>query len=137
MSTLTRSIPLVDLRAQFHALRGEVLAEIERVLEGMELLLGPATRAFEQEFATYCGVRHCITVSNGTDALHLALRACGIGPGDEVITVPNTFVATVEAIELAGARAVLVDVDPQVGNLDASLLEAAITPRTRAIIPVH
>lgn len=137
MRVATRSIPLVDLRAQFQAIRAEVLAEIEAVLDGMELTLGPNTRAFEQEFAAYCGVRHCITVGNGTDALHVALRACGIGPGDEVITVPNTFVATVEAIELAGARAVLVDIDPRTGNMDPARAAAAITPETRALLPVH
>jgi dTDP-4-amino-4,6-dideoxygalactose transaminase len=127
----------VDLRAQFRALRGEIMPAIEAALEQMQLMLGPNTRAFEAEFAAYCGVRHAFAVSNGTDALHLALRACDIGPGDEVITVPNTFVATVEAIVLAGAQPVLVDVDPDTGNMDPARIEEAITPRTRALMPVH
>lgn len=137
MSVAMRSIPLVDLRAQLEPLREEILCEIGQVLDSMELLLGPNTRSFEDEFAAYCGVRHGIAVSNGTDALHLALRAAGIGPGDEVVTVPNTFAATVEAIELAGARASLVDIDPATGNLDPARLQSALTPNTRAIIPVH
>lgn len=137
MSVATRSIPLVDLRAQYQALRDELLPEIEAVLEGMQLLLGPNTRAFERDFAAYCGANHALTVSNGTDALHVALRACGIGGGDEVITVANTFVATVEAIEMSGARAVLVDIDPRTGTLDPDQVEAAISPRTRAVLPVH
>jgi dTDP-4-amino-4,6-dideoxygalactose transaminase len=137
MSVAMRSIPLVDLRAQLEPLREELLCEIGQVLDSMELLLGPNTRSFEDEFAAYCGVRHGIAVSNGTDALHLALRAAGIGPGDEVVTVPNTFAATVEAIELAGARASLVDIDPATGNLDPARLQSALTPNTRAIIPVH
>jgi dTDP-4-amino-4,6-dideoxygalactose transaminase len=137
MSVAMRSIPLVDLRAQLEPLREELLCEIGQVLDSMELLLGPNTRSFEDEFAAYCGVRHGIAVSNGTDALHLALRAAGIGPGDEVVTVPNTFAATVEAIELAGARAILVDIDPATGNLDPARLQSALTPNTRAIIPVH
>jgi dTDP-4-amino-4,6-dideoxygalactose transaminase len=137
MSVAMRSIPLVDLRAQLAPLREELLCEIGQVLDSMELLLGPNTRSFEDEFAAYCGVRHGIAVSNGTDALHLALRAAGIGPGDEVVTVPNTFAATVEAIELAGARASLVDIDPATGNLDPARLQSALTPNTRAIIPVH
>jgi dTDP-4-amino-4,6-dideoxygalactose transaminase len=137
MSVAIRSIPLVDLRAQLAPLREELLLEIGQVLDSMDLFLGPNTRSFEDEFAAYCGVRHGIAVSNGTDALHLALRAAGIGPGDEVVTVPNTFAATVEAIELAGARAILVDINPVTGNLDPDRLESALTPKTRAIIPVH
>jgi dTDP-4-amino-4,6-dideoxygalactose transaminase len=130
-------IPLLDLRAQYQSHRQEILDAIERVLDGMTLFLGPEQAAFEQEFATYCGAAHGVGVSNGTDALNLALRACGVGPGDEVITVSNTFIATVEAISLVGARAVFVDVDPVTYNMDCSLLAAALTPRTRAIMPVH
>lgn len=137
MSVVSRSIPLVDLRAQYRQIREEIRASIDGVLEGMELVLGPATQRFEQEFAAYCGTRHGMTVGNGTDALHLALRACGVSPGDEVITVSNTFVATVEAIELTGAQAVLVDIDPRIGTMDAGKVEVAIGPRTRAIVPVH
>jgi dTDP-4-amino-4,6-dideoxygalactose transaminase len=99
--------------------------------------LGPNTRAFEDEYAAYCGTQFCIGVGNGTDALHLALRAAGIGPGDEVITVSHTFIATIEAIELVGARPVLVDIDPRTFNIAPEGIERAITPRTKAIIPVH
>lgn len=130
-------ISLLDLRAQYQSQRQEILAAIERVLDGMTLFLGPEQAAFEREFAAYCGVQHGVGVSNGTDALHLALRACGIGPGDEVITVSNTFIATVEAISMVGARAVFVDVDPDTYTLDCSQLAQALTPRTRAIMPVH
>lgn len=131
------SVPLVDLVAQFHSLRDEVMAAIENVLSSGELFLGPQTRAFEAEYAGYCGTRSAIAVGNGTDALHLALRSAGIGPGDEVITVSHTFIATIEAIWLVGARPVLVDIDPASFNMDPTLVERAITPRTRAIIPVH
>src|SRR5712692_10949320 len=104
-------IPLVDLRAQYQTIKHEVLAAVEDVLEHMQLFLGPRAQAFEQEFATYCGCRYGVGLSNGTDALALALRACDIGAGDEVITVANTFIATVEAIALVGAIPVFVDVD--------------------------
>jgi dTDP-4-amino-4,6-dideoxygalactose transaminase len=137
MTTITRSIPLVDLRAQYRTIREEVLSEVEQTFEGMQLILGPKLSAFETAFASFCGARHAIGVKNGTDALHVAIRACGIGPGDEVITVGNTFVATAVAVELAGATPVLVDPDPSIGNLDPSKVEAAITPRTRALLPVH
>ncbi len=130
-------IPLLDLRAQYQPLRQEILAAVARVLDGMTLFLGPEQMQFEQEFAAYCGSAHGVGVSNGTDALNLALRACGIGAGDEVITVSNTFIATVEAITLVGARTVFVDVDPQTATMDCSQLAQAWTPRTRAIMPVH
>lgn len=130
-------IPLLDLRAQYQSHRQEILAAVERVLDGMTLFLGPEQAAFEREFAAYCGVEHGVGVSNGTDALNLALRACGIGSGDEVITVSNTFMATVEAISLVGARAVFVDVDPETYTMDCAQLVDALTPHTRAIIPVH
>ncbi len=130
-------IPLLDLRAQFQRHRQEYLDAITRVLDGMTLFLGPEQEAFEREFATYCGAAHGVGVSNGTDALNLALRAVGVGPGDEVITVSNTFIATVEAIHLVGARPVFVDVDPETYTMDWSQLESALTPRTRAILPVH
>src|SRR5579884_4320313 len=106
------TIPLVDLKAQYQTIKHEVLPAIERVLEGMSLYLGPEQQAFEQEFAAYCQSGYGISVSNGTDALALALRACQIGPGDEVITVANTFIATVEAISMVGATPVFIDVDP-------------------------
>jgi len=107
------------------------------VLEGGWYILGEQVAAFESEFASRCGVAHAVGVGSGTAALHLALAACGVGPGDEVITVSHTATATVAAIELAGARPVLVDIDPMCYTLDPDWLEAAITPRTRAVIPVH
>lgn len=130
-------IPLLDLRAQYQSHRTEILEAIERVLDGMTLFLGPEQAAFEREFAAYCGAAHGVGVSNGTDALNLALRACGVGPGDEVITVSNTFIATVEAITLVGARPVFVDVDPETYTMDCSQLAQALTPQTKAIMPVH
>lgn len=130
-------VPLVDLQAQYQTIKQDVLAAIESVLDGMQLFLGPQQKAFEQEFAAYCGCRYGISLSNGTDALHLALRACGISHGDEVITVANTFIATAEAISLVGATPVFVDIDPDSYTLDWRQLESALTPRTRAIIPVH
>ncbi len=130
-------IPLVDLRAQFRTIQPEVMIAIENVLTDMQLFLGPETQAFEQEFAHYCTRDFGIGCSNGTDALILALRACGIGPGHEVITVSNTFIATVEAIALVGATPVFIDIDPQTYTMDWTQLEQALTPHTRAIIPVH
>ena len=130
-------IPLVDLRAQYQTIRSEVLAAIEDVLSGMQLFLGKQSQAFEQEFAAFCGCDYGVGCATGTDALMLALRACEIGPGDEVITVSNTFIATVEAIALVGAIPVFVDIDPETYTLDWTQLERVLTPRTRAIIPVH
>ncbi len=130
-------IPLVDLQAQYKLLKQEMIATIEGVLENMQLFLGPHSQAFENEFAQYCGCRYGIGLSNGTDALALALRACDIGQGDEVITVANTFIATVEAIAMAGATPVFVDIDPDTYTLDWRQLEQVLTPQTRAIIPVH
>ncbi len=134
---LTMQIPFVDLKAQYATVREEVQAAMLAVLDGMDLVLGPNLRAFESEFAAYCGAAHAIGVAQGTDALTLALRACGIGPGDEVITVSHTFIATAEAITQLGATPVFVDIDPATYTLDPSKLEAAIGPRTRAIVPVH
>jgi dTDP-4-amino-4,6-dideoxygalactose transaminase len=130
-------VPLVDLGAQFAPIKHEVLAGIEEVLESMHLFLGPHNAAFEEEFAAYCGTRACITVANGTDALHLALRAADVGPGDEVITVAHTFFATTEAIILAGATPVYVDIDPATYLIDVAQIEARVTSRTKAILPVH
>jgi dTDP-4-amino-4,6-dideoxygalactose transaminase len=130
-------IPLVDLKAQYETVRDEVQLALVQALESMELTLGPNLRAFEAEFAIHCGVEHTVGVSSGTDALYLALRACGVGPGDEVITVANTFVATVEAIVLLGATPVFVDIDPDTYTLDPARLRGAIGPRSRAIVPVH
>ena len=130
-------IPLVDLKAQYATIKSEILPAIEDVLEGMQLFLGPQTVQFEAEFAAYCQAQYGVGVSTGTEALVLALRACQIGPGDEVITVANSFIATVEAIALVGARPVFVDVDEETYTLDWHQLEAVLTERTRAIIPVH
>src|SRR5437660_236424 len=130
-------IPLVDLQAQYQTIKHEVLPAIEDALESMQLFLGPQVQAFEREFAAYCGCEYGIGVSTGTDALVLALRACDIGPGDKVITVTNTFIATVEAIALVGATPVFVDIDPDTYTMDWRQLESVLTPRTRAIIPVH
>ncbi len=130
-------IPLVDLKAQYAALRPEIDAAMQRVLENTAFILGREVEEFEGAFAAYCGAQHAIGVASGTAALHLALLACGVESGDEVITTPHTFIATAEAISHAGARPVFVDIDPTTYNLDPALVEAAIGPRTRAIVPVH
>lgn len=130
-------VPLVDLRAQYREIKDEVLSAIGSALEGMQLFLGENVEAFEHEFAQYCGTRFCVGVGSGTDALILALRSCGVGPGDEVITVANTFIATVEAIHLVGATPVFVDIDPETHTMDPRQIEPAITSCTRAIVPVH
>ncbi len=131
------AIPQADPGANYRAHRAEIDAAIARTLESGRYILGPEVEAFEAEFAAYCGVAHASGVGSGTEALTLALRAVGVGPGDEVITVAHTAVATVAAIEAAGARPVLVDVDPVFYTLDPARLDAAITTRTRAVIPVH
>jgi dTDP-4-amino-4,6-dideoxygalactose transaminase len=130
-------IPFVDLKAQYRALQQEIDAAIAGVLQRTEFILGSEVEAFEREFASYCGAGYAVACGSGTGALHLALLAAGIGPGDEVITVPFTFVATVEAICYTGARPVFVDVDETTCLMDAARLEAAITPRTKAVLPVH
>jgi dTDP-4-amino-4,6-dideoxygalactose transaminase len=130
-------IPLVDLQAHYSVLKPEIMAALEEVLDSMQLFLGPQVKAFEQNFATYCQCQYAVGVSSGTDALAIALRACDIGPGDEVITVANTFIATVEAIALVGAKPVFVDVDPETYLLDWRQLEQVCSPRTRAVLPVH
>lgn len=117
--------------------KAEIDAAVAKVMDGGRYILGEEVELFEQEFAAYIGVAHAIGVASGTDALHLALRACGIGHGDEVITVSHTAVATVAAIELAGAMPVLVDIEPDYFTMDPRKLEAAVTPRTKAVIPVH
>ena len=130
-------IPLVDLQAQHEELRAEVEAAAVRVLRSGRYALGPEVEAFEAEFAGYCGTRHAVGVSSGTSALVVALTACGIGPGDEVLTVPFTFVATVAAIRQTGARARFVDVAAPALTMDPTAVEQAVTERTRAIVPVH
>jgi len=130
-------IPILDLAAQYRELKSEIDAAIARVFESSQFVLGKETAAFEEEFAAYCGVRHALGVSSGTGALHLALLAAGIGPGDEVITVPFTFFAPTATIGYVGATPVYVDIDPRTFNMDVRRIEAAITERTRAILPVH
>ena len=130
-------IGLLDLAAEYHELKSEIDAAVARVFESGQYVLGSEVAALEEEFADYCDVRHAVAVSSGTSALHLALLAAGIGPGDEVITTPFTFYATVAAIGYVGAVPVYVDIDPAAFNMDPARIEAAITPRTRAILPVH
>ena len=130
-------VPLLDLKAEYAELKGEILPALERVCEKSAFVLGEEVEAFEREFADYCGTRHCVAVSSGTAALHLGLLALGVQEGDEVITSPNTFIATAETITYCGARPVFVDIDPATANLDPNLIERAITKRTRAIVPVH
>ncbi len=137
VTTKTQEIPLVDLRAQYATIRDEVRKAIDDVLDSMQLTIGPNVRAFDQEWAAYCGTKHAIGVGSGTDALQLAIRAVGVSSGDEVITVSHTFFATVEAIVYANARPILVDVDEKTMLMDPAAVAAAITPRTKAIIPVH
>jgi dTDP-4-amino-4,6-dideoxygalactose transaminase len=130
-------IPFVDLQAQYRALKPEIDAAVLRVLENAQFILGPAVAAFEKDFAAYCHTTEAVGVNSGTSALHLALLAAGVGPGDEVITVPYTFVATVAAIEYSGATPVFVDVEPDYWTMDPARIERAITPKTKAIVPVH
>lgn len=131
------SIPLVNPRASYFACKKEIDAAIASVMESGRYILGQEVSAFEQEFAAYIGVRFGIGVGSGTEALHIALRACGIRPGDEIVTVSHTAVATVSAIQLCGARPILVDIDLSTFVMDVSQVERAITSRTKAVIPVH
>ncbi|HUA13892.1 MAG TPA: DegT/DnrJ/EryC1/StrS family aminotransferase [Verrucomicrobiae bacterium] len=137
MANPSVKVPYLDLKAQYHSIKSEIDAAVVGVLESAQFVLGSEVEHFEREFAAYCGASTCIAVNSGTSALHLALLAAGIGPGDEVITVPFTFVASVAAILYAGARPVLVDIEPRSFNMDPAAIEAAITPRTKAILPVH
>ena len=130
-------VPYFDLKAQYAGLREEVLAALDRVGRRAAFVLGEEVESFEQEFAAYCGVRHCVAVNSGTSALHLALLAAGVKPGDEVITTPNTFIATAEAISYAGAKPVFVDIDPRTANIAPAEIAGAVTSHTRAILPVH
>jgi dTDP-4-amino-4,6-dideoxygalactose transaminase len=127
----------LDLQTQYDALRGEVLTALEEICKSSRFAQGPATADFEARFAAYCGVDHCVSLNSGTSALHLALRCLDVGPGDEVVTVSMTFIATAWAISYVGAKPVFVDIDPVRRTLDPDKLEAAITPRTKAIVPVH
>ncbi|MBV5301262.1 MAG: DegT/DnrJ/EryC1/StrS family aminotransferase, partial [Methylococcales bacterium] len=130
-------IPMVNLKAQYAEIKDEIEAGITQTIENCSFILGPNTQAFEREAADYLGVKHAIGVASGTDALHLALIAQGIGAGDEVITTPFTFIATAEAIKYVGAIPVFVDIDPRTFNICPKAIEAAITSKTKAVMPVH
>jgi dTDP-4-amino-4,6-dideoxygalactose transaminase len=130
-------IPMVDLVAQYRDLQPQLEPAFLKALTAAQFILGPNVQAFEKEAAEYLGVAHAITCANGTDALHLALLAAGIGPGDEVITTPFTFIATAEAIAYVGAKAVFVDIDPCTFNIDVAQAQRAITAKTKALLPVH
>lgn len=130
------NIPFIDLKTQYQALKPQIQERINRVLEHGQYIMGPEVRELEEKLADYVGVKHCIAVSSGTDSLLIAMMALGIGPGDEVITTPFTFVATGEMIALLGARPVFVDIDHKTYNIDSERIEAAITSKTRAIMPV-
>lgn len=131
------TIPIVDLKAQYQTIKDEADFAIQRVLQEGQFILGPEVQSFEKEIASYCGTKYAVGVASGTDALKLALLACGTESGDEVITTPFTFVATVETIIQCGAVPVFADIDPRTYNLDAEKIEAKITPKTRVILPVH
>jgi dTDP-4-amino-4,6-dideoxygalactose transaminase len=130
-------VPFVDLLAQYHSLKSEIDRAMADVIGQSAYIRGPALAVFEREFAAVVGARHAIGVASGTDALNLAVRVLGLGPGDEAITVPNTWISTVFAISHVGARPVFVDIDPATGQIDADKLEHALTPRTKAVLPVH
>ena len=137
MFTTSPAVPYLDLRAQYALLKGDLDLAVAEVVASQSFVSGPRVERFERSFAAYAGALECVAVGSGTDALHLALAALGIGPGDEVITQANTFIATLEAIAYTGARTVLVDVAPPAWTIDVDAVAAAITPRTRAIVPVH
>jgi len=130
-------VPFVDLKAQYFSIKDEINSAIKEVLESAQFIKGPQVERFEKEFAEYVGAKYCVGVGNGTDALYLALRVLGVGPGDEVITVPNTFIATTEAISLTGAKIVWCDIDYDTYLMDANKVENLITDKTKAILPVH
>jgi len=130
-------IPILDLKVQYETIKDEINAAVAEVLESARYILGPAVRDLEQRVAAYCGCEYGVGVASGTDALHLTLTALGIGPGDEVVTTPFTFIATANTISHCGARPVFVDIDPRTYNIDPAAIQAAITERTKAIVPVH
>lgn len=131
------NVPFVDLKAQYKSLRPQMDVAVQSVLDRAAFILGKESQDFEQAFAGYIGVAHAVGVSSGTDALELAIRACGIGPGDEVVTVPNTYIATCEAISFAGATIRFVEADARTYSMDPSAVEAVITKKTKALLPVH
>jgi len=130
-------VPYFDLTAQYASIRDEVLQSLDRACRTGSFIQGDEVVRFERDFAAYCESKHCVALNSGTSALHLVLLAAGVGAGDEVITSANSFIATAETICYTGARPVFVDIDPRTGNLDPARLEAAVTPRSRAIVPVH
>jgi len=132
-----KQVPYFDLKEQYAELRDEIRDALDRVCQNAAFILGEEVERFERAFAEYCGVRHCVALNSGTSALHLALISAGIGPGDEVITASNTFIATAEAIKYTGAKPIFVDIDSATANIDANEIEKAISEQTRAIIPVH
>jgi dTDP-4-amino-4,6-dideoxygalactose transaminase len=134
---MANKIPLVDLKAQYQSIKAEIDAAIERVIRDTSFIMGPDVSAFEGDFAHYCGAKYCVAVASGTSALQLALLACDVGPGDEVITVAHTFTATAESIVQCQATPVFIDIDPSTYLMDPMKIEAAITPKTKAIVPVH
>jgi dTDP-4-amino-4,6-dideoxygalactose transaminase len=131
------NIPLVDLKAQYAAIKNEIDQAISKVITNAHFILGPEVKALESEMAAYCQAKYACGVASGTDALLLALLACGIKPGEEVITTPFTFIATAESVTKCGATPVFVDIDPKTFNIDPAQIEAKITPKTRAILVVH
>lgn len=131
------NIPLVDLKAQYRSIQGEIDGVVAKVLASCAFIGGPYLKSFEENFAAYCGTKYCIGVGNGTDALFIALKALGIGTGDEVITAANSFIATSEAITMTGARVVFADIDPATYNIDVKDIERIVTAKTKAVIPVH
>jgi dTDP-4-amino-4,6-dideoxygalactose transaminase len=133
----TLNIPFVDLKTQYESIKPEIDAAIAAVINDTAFIGGPFVKQFEESFAKYCGVSHCVGLANGTDALYIALRTLGVGAGDEVITVANSFIASSEAIKMAGAQVAFVDMDPKTYNIDVNKIEEKITPKTKAIIVVH
>lgn len=131
------SVPFLDLKRQHQAIKVELESAVNRIIDNCDFIGGSAVGSFERAFASFCGVSHCVGLGNGTDAIQIALRACGVGPGDEVITAANTFIATSEAISAVGAKCVFVDCTDETYLIDIESLERAITPRTKAVIPVH
>lgn len=132
-----KKIPLVDLKAQYAAIHPEIDAAMRRVVTNASFILGEEVASFEREFASFCRINHCVGVASGTAALHLALLACGIGPGDEVVTTAHTFISTAQAVSRTGAKPVFVDIEKNGYNMDPDQVEGAITPRTKALLPVH
>jgi dTDP-4-amino-4,6-dideoxygalactose transaminase len=136
-ASTTITVPYLDLKAEYAALRDEILPALDRVCLNASFILGEEVAAFEKDFTAYCETKHCVALNSGTSALHLGLLALGVQPGDEVITSPNTFLATAEAITYCGATPVFVDIDPATANIDPKLIERAVTKQTKVILPIH